>query len=406
MKLTDLTARTALPREKPYKLSDGWGMYLYVLPNGSKYWRMKYRFMGREKTLALGVYPEVSLKTARELRDIARLQLSNDIDPNEAKRQSQMQLAACAEKSFERVAREWHCNKSACWSGAYAETILHRLDRDVFPHIGHKPIALVTAPELLNISRQIERRQALDLSNRVLQYCRQIFAYAIATCRADRNPAADLKGALRMPIRKHFSHFKEAELPEFLRRLEEDSGTDITKLALKLLVLTLGRTVEIRGARWSEFNLDKKIWHIPAERMKMRKPHIVPLSNQCERILEKLKPISGQRDLLFPNRNDPKDCISENTLLYALYRMGYHDHATIHGFRHTGSTILNEHGFRSDIIEVSLAHTDKDRIRGTYNHATYLEERRAMMQWWADYLDRCADGRGNIIEWKTKEHQS
>jgi integrase len=402
MKLTDTAIRNAKPKDKPYKMADGWGMYLYIHTNGSKYWRFKYRFLKKEKVLALGVYPDVSLKDARERRDEARKKLAGGVDPGESKKEEKIHALLNAENSFEAIALEWLEKQKASWTPRYAFYVLKRLESDIFPKIGRKPITAVTAPELLAALRVIEERGALELAQRALQTCGQVFMYAIASCRAERNPAADLKGALTTPVKTNYAHLKEVDLPEFLQRLELYDGNLQTKLAIKFLILTMSRTIEVRGALWSEINWEKKEWHIPAQRMKMRRPHVVPLSHQALEVLEQLKPLSGHWQFLFPNQFKPVKPMSENAILYAIYRMGYHGRTTGHGFRHTLSTLLNEQGFRSDIIEVSLAHTDKDKIRGTYNHATYLEERRKMLQWLGDYLDRAANGGGNVFEKKFK----
>lgn len=390
MKLSHTAVQNAKPKEKPYKLADGGGMYLHVQTNGSRYWRLKYRFNGKEKIFALGVYPETSLKEARERRDEARKKLAQGIDPSEAKKDEKIQASINAENSFEAIAREWHGHKSGIWTPRYAEHMIKRLEADIFPKFGHKPITSISAPELLTAIREIEKRGALELAQRALQTCGQVFMYAISSCRAERNPAADLKGALRPAVKTNYAYLQEEELPAFLKKLEVAEGSLQVKLALKFLMLTLSRTVEVRGALWSEFDFDKKEWRIPPERMKMRKPHLVPLSTQALDILEQLKHITGHYQHLFPNHFRPIKPMSENAILYAIYRMGYRGKTTGHGFRHTGSTILNEKGFRPDIIEVSLAHSDKDKIRGTYNHATYLDERRQMMQWWGDYLEGIA----------------
>jgi integrase len=294
MKLTDTAIRNAKPAEKAYKMFDGIGMFLYVEKNGTKCWRLKYRFGGREKLLSLGVYPHISLKEARQKRDVAKNQLANNIDPSEAKKEEKIQTAIKAENSFEAIACEWHSNKKHGWTEKYASNILRRLESDIFTKVGHKPITQIKAPELLMALREIEKRGALELAQRALQCCGQIFMYAIATGRAEHNIAADLKGALKTPIKTNYSHLKEVELPEFLQKLEKYTGTPQTRLAIKFLILTLARTIEVRGATWNEFDFDKKEWRIPSSRMKMRREHIVPLSNQALEVLEQLKTFTGQ----------------------------------------------------------------------------------------------------------------
>jgi integrase len=386
--LTDIAIKRSKNKDKPYKLSDSGGLYLLINPNSSKYWRLKYRFQGKEKVLALGVYPELSLLEARERRDQAKKVLSNGSDPSELKKSLKRETQALHNHTFEAIAREWHHTKLSSWTERHAHYVLKRLESDVFDAIGTRPIAQISAPELLSLIRKIEARGALDISHRVLQSCGQIFRYAIATGRAERNPTSELKGALKSASKSHYNHLMASELPEFLEKLEQYDGHLYTKLAIKLLMLTFVRTGELRGARWEEINIEKAEWRIPAERMKKREPHIVPLSNQALAVLERLQTYTRKSLYVFPNLANSKKCMSENTVLYALYRMGYHSRATGHGFRATASTILNENGFRSDIIERQLAHAERNKVRASYNHAQYLSERKTMMQWWGDYLDK------------------
>lgn len=387
MPLTDLAIRNAKPKDKAYKLFDGGGLFLWIQPNNSRWWRYEYRYLGKRKLLALGTYPEVSLSEVRESHNAARKTLAANIDPNEAKKEAKRKLLINAANSFETVAREWHDNKSAVWEPRYAGFVLKRLEADIFPKLGKRPIKDISAPELLAVLREIERRGALEVAQRAMKACGQIFMYGIATGRAERNPAADLQGALKTAKKENFAHLKESELPEFLRQLEIYQGMHQNKLAVKLLLLTFVRTTELRGALWSEIDLDKAEWRIPAERMKMRRPHIVPLSTQAILILKELKLMNGSWPFVFPNPYKPVKCMSENGVLNVLYRMGYRGRTTGHGFRHTASTVLNEHGFNRDHIERQLAHVETNKVRGAYNHAEYLPERRKMMQWWSDYLD-------------------
>jgi integrase len=388
MALTDTSCKTAKGEEKPRKLSDGGGLYLEVMPNGSKYWRMKYRYGGKEKRLAFGVYPEVTLKEAREKRDEARKLIADGIDPSQIKKEKKLKQYLDAEFTFEKIGREWHEHQALGWTERHSAYVLRRLEADIFPAIGSRPINEITPPELLTAIREIEKRGAIDIAHRALQTCGQIFRYAIATGRAERDIAADLRGALKTRKKENYSRLEARELPEFLAKLEEYDGEDLTKLGLKLLLLTFVRSGELRGARWEEVDFDRAEWRIPAERMKMRDPHIVPLSNQALTVFKHLERyrLPG-REYIFPNRNNPSTFMSENTLLYALYRMGYHSRTTAHGFRGLASTVLNEHGFRPDAIERQLAHAERNKVRASYNHAQYLPERREMMQWWADYLE-------------------
>ncbi len=387
MLLSDIKVRKAKPTAKPYKMADGDGMFLYVHTNGSKYWRFKYRFAGKEKLLALGVYPEVSLADARERRAVARKELAAGNDPNEVKRQAKRLVILKSATTFEAVAREWHQSNLHTWTPKHGANVIKRLEGDIFPKLGNRSIADITAPELLSALRIIEKRGVLDLTQTIAQYCSRIFSYAIATGRGERNPATDLRGALKTPVRKHHAHLKSDDLPEFLKKLERYDGELQTKLALQMLLLTFVRTTELRGAEWAEIDLDAAEWRIPADRMKMKDPHIVPLCTQAIAILRELQKRSGNRQHIFPNANNPSKFMSENTMLYAIYRMGYHSRTTGHGFRATASTILNENGFAPDVIERQLAHIERNKVRAAYNHAQYLPERRKMMQWWGDYLE-------------------
>lgn len=388
--LSDAKARNAKPKSRPYKISDGDGLFLLVTPPGSKYWRLRYFFAGKEKLLALGVYPEVSLADARDRRAQARKAIAAGRDPAEEKREAKRLAILKSANVFEVVAREWFEKRKHNWATSSADTALTRLEQHILPKLGQRPITDITAPQVLDMLRVVEKRGKIDTAHRLMQMTGQIFMYAIATGRAERNPVPDLRGALKTPIVRHHSFLKANELPEFLKKLEAYHGAVQTKLALRLLVLTFVRTNELRGAEWTEFDLDKAEWRIPAERMKMKELHIVPLAKQTIAVLRQLKGISGNRRYVFPNEHNAEEFMSENTMLFALYRMGYHSRATGHGFRSTASTILNEHGFRADVVERQLAHSERDTVRAAYNHAQYLTERHKMMQWWANYLDRAA----------------
>lgn len=388
MALTDVAIRGAILKDKRYKLADAEGMYLDIHPNGQKYWRLKYRFMGKEKLLALGVYPETTLAEAREKRNAARKMLANGVDPMEDRKETKRIASINAENTFEAIANEWIEAKSPAWTPRYTEFMKKRLAKDILPQLGQRPIKEISAPELLSVIRVIEKRGATELAHRALQYCGQIFMFGIATGRAERNPANDLKGALKTHVKQNYAHLKEEELPEFIKKLENYEGMLQAKLAVKLLMLTFVRTTELRGAMWSEFDFDKAEWRISAERMKMRRPHVVPLSAQALAVLKELKLLNGQWQYVFPNPYKPIKPMSENAVLSVLKRMGYQYRTTGHGFRHTASTILNENGFNADHIERQLAHVEGNKVRGAYNHAEYLPERRKMMQWWADYIEK------------------
>jgi integrase len=392
MALTDIKARTAKPRAKAYKLADSHGLYLLVSPTGAKWWRLKYRLKGKEKALALGVYPEVTLAEARDKQAKARKLIAHGTDPMEAKREQKRQAKAQSENSFENIAREWHVNQQGRWTEHHASRVLGSLQREVFPLIGDKPIVQISAPAILEAARRVEKRNALDVASRVLQRINAVYRYAASTGRTTYNPAADLVGSLKTRKVTHRAALKRADLPGFLDRLNAYDGQPLTRLALKLIVLTFLRTRELRGARWEEFDFDRAEWRIPAERMKMTNDHVVPLSRQALAVLEELQPLTGSYALVFPNQNDLSRPMSENTLLYAMYRMGYHQRATVHGFRATASTILNEMGYRPDVIERQLAHAERNKVRAAYHRSEYLDDRRKMMQAWGDYLDSLTTG--------------
>jgi integrase len=394
--LTDVTIRKTKAAERAFKLFDGSGLYLLVTRQGSKYWRFKYQHAGKEKLLAIGVYPEVTLAEARAARDAAKRALKEGQDPV-AHRKMQRQAAELAHATtFELVAREWWDKERGRWKPAHAARVLNSLENDIFPELGARPISQITAPELLAALRKVEKREALETAQRVLQRCGSVFRYGIATGRCTGNPAADLRGALKSPVRENFAALSEADLPEFQKRLAAYDGRHETKLAIRILMRTFVRTVELRGAEWTELDEEKAEWRIPAARMKAGVEHIVPLSRQVLKDLAELRLLTGQGTAryLFPHRSKLTHCMSENTILYTLYRLGYHSQATGHGFRTTASTALNESGlFNSDAIERQLAHGERDKVRAAYNKAEYLPERRRMMQWWSDRLDALAAGR-------------
>jgi integrase len=405
MLLTDAHIRNARPTAKTFKLSDGGGMYLLVTPANARYWRMDYRFAGKRRTLAIGVYPTVSLATARAHRDEARALLANNIDPVTVKKASKRAAKLAHENTFELIAREWLGKQQRRLSARYSALLLARLEADIFPPLGSRPITEIDAPELLDAIRKVERRGAIETARRLRQTCGQVFRYAIATGRANADPTAALRGAIESPGRpRGHKAMAISELPRFLRALEAYDGDLRTRLALKLVVLTFARTTELRAARWSEFERvdgEEALWRIPAQRMKMKLEHIVPLAPQTLTVLKELRSLPGLEasPFLFPSPSR-EGFMSNNTMLYALYRMGYHGRATVHGFRAMASTALNEMGFRSDVIERQLAHQERNAVRAAYNRAEYLSERRAMMSRWADYLDALQGA--NIIALKAK----
>ncbi|WP_312758227.1 phage integrase central domain-containing protein [Pantoea brenneri] len=387
MKLNARQVSAARPKDKPYKLSDGGGLYLLIHPGGSRYWRLKYRIAGKEKLLALGVYPDVSLADARGKRDEAKRLLAAGEDPGEVKQAEKQAQRSAVTNSFEKLALEWHAHKRAGWSPGYSDDILEYLRKDVFPWIGRHAVTEIKTTEMLSVLRKMEQRGVLDKLKKTRQACRQIFTYAVITGRAEHNPVTDLAGALKTPKQKHFPHLTADQLGGFLRALSDYTGSRVTQYATRLLMITGSRTIELRASEWVEFDLDKALWQIPAARMKMRRPHIVPLSRQALALLGELKQLTGRGRFVFPGRNDAGKTMSEASINQVIKRIGYDGKATGHGFRHTMSTILHEQGYNTAWIETQLAHADKNTIRGIYNHAQYLEGRREMLQWYADYLE-------------------
>lgn len=386
MPLTDIQIRRAKAQDKPFTLNDGQGLSLLINPDGSKGWRFRYRLAGKARLMSFGSYSLVSLAEAREKRDKARKQVANGIDPVEERKAQKLAQQLSSENSFEAISREWHANKADRWTLAYREEILKTFEQDVFPQIGHRPISEVKPLELLEVLRRIEKRGALEKTRKVRQRCGEVFRYAIITGRAEYNPAPDLASALAVPKQKHHPFLSAEELPYFIRDLEAYTGSIITKNATKIVMFTGVRTQEMRFATWDEVDLEKGIWEIPAERMKMRRPHIVPLSTQVIDLFEQLKPITGHYAYIFIGRNNRSKPISKETVSQVIELLGYKGRATGHGFRHSMSTILHEKGFDSAWIEMQLAHIDKNGIRGTYNHAQYIEKRRGMLQWYADEI--------------------
>ncbi|USR59268.1 tyrosine-type recombinase/integrase [Lelliottia amnigena] len=386
MPLNDMQIRRAKPEAKAYTLGDGQGLSLLIEPNGSKSWRFRYRFAGKPKMISLGVYPTITLADARSRRDDARKLVAEGKNPSEVRKEQKIALQTESESAFEKIATEWHQMKSAKWSVGYASDIMEAFQNDIFPYVGTRPVGEIKPLELLNVLRKIEKRGALEKMRKVRQRCSEVFRYAIATGRAEFNPAADLSSALDVHQSNHFPFLKADEIPDFLRALNCYTGSRLVQIATKLLMITGVRTIELRAALWSEFDLDNAIWEIPAERMKMRRAHLVPLSTQALDLLSEIKTMTGNYSYVFPGRNDPNKPMSEASVNQVIKRIGYKGRVTGHGFRHTMSTILHEHGFDSRWIELQLAHVDKNTIRGTYNHAVYSHERSTMMQYFADLL--------------------
>ncbi|MEW8190512.1 MAG: integrase arm-type DNA-binding domain-containing protein [Candidatus Thiodiazotropha endolucinida] len=392
MALTDTAVRRAKPHDKARRLYDSGGLFLLINPNGSKYWRFKYRFHGVEKLLALGVYPDVSLKSARDKRDAARQQIADGIDPSEARKAEK--VARACENSFEAIAREWWGKRAESWAEGHSSRVLLRLENDVFPWIGSKPIGAITSAELLTVLRRVEKRGAVETAHRIHQSCGQIFRFAVSTLRAESDPSAALKGALQPASQKHHASITDPkQIGELLRAIDGYQGQFVTRCALQLAPLVFVRPGELRHAEWSEIDLDKAEWRIPAEKMKMSTVHLIPLSTQAIAILNEIKPLTGHGKYVFPGIRSNKRPMSENTVTGALRRLGYASgEMTGHGFRSMASTILNEQGWHKDAIERQLAHMERNSIRAAYNYAEYLPERIKMMQAWADYIDGLKHG--------------
>ncbi len=395
MSLTNTAIRNAKPGEKSRKVFDGRGLYLEISPSGGKWWRLKYRFDGKDKRISLGTYPDVSLKDARERREAARRQIANQLDPSELRKLEKAARVESVSNSFEVVACEWFAKHEPNWSTGHADRVISRLKRDVFPWIGSKPIADITAPLMLETVRRIEARGALDTAHRVLGYCSQVFRYAIATGRSKYNSAGDLRGALPPVKKTHFASVTEPnEVREVLQALDGYEGTLIVKCALRFAPLVFVRPGELRKAQWKDIDLDNAEWRYLVTKTEIQ--HIVPLSSQAVEILQDIKPLTGRGRYVFPSARSPKGDrpMSDNAILVAMRTMGIGKEVmTGHGFRAMARTILDEVlGFRPDFIEHQLAHRVRDPNGRAYNRTAHLPERRKMMQVWADYLDELKIG--------------
>ena len=388
-KLTELAVRKAKPSSKPKKLSDGGGLFLLVNPNGSKYWRMKYRFMGKEKLLAFGVWPKVSLTEARKKRNEAKQLIKSGKDPSAAKKNLKVSQKVAKSNTFGSVTEEWLEIKQKEWKSPYFDDVKSSIEIHLLPDLSQRPIEDITSSEILSVLKKIEEQGKLEVASRSRQKCGAIFTYANLRQLCTSNPVSNLKGALASPKKKKFNSLSPKDLPQFLVKLEEYDGAIITKLALRFVLLTFARTVEIRFANWNEFDLEDEepIWRIPEEKMKMGREHVVPLSSQALVVLEEVRRFTQGDKYIFHQLNNPNKPMSENTMLYAMYRMGYHSRATVHGLRTTMSTLLNEKGHNPDVIEHLLSHNDSNKVRAAYNRAEYLSERRITLQWLADHLD-------------------
>ncbi len=391
MALTDTTIRNTKAREKPFKLADEKGLFLHITPTGAKRWRIKYRIDGKEKLLSCGVYPDTTLAKAREKRDAIRKLLAEGIDPGENRKAIKASKTSDAANSFEVITREWYTRNAPTWAPSHGEKIIRRFERDIFPWLGSQPITNITAPDLLKALRRIEERGAVETAHRVHQNCSQVFRYAIATGRAERDPAPDLRGAIPPVKTTHRAAITNPEeVGQLLRAIDDYQGSFVTKCALKLAPLVFVRPGELRSAEWSEINLEKAEWNIPAERMKMREPLLVPLSTQTIAILQEIYALTGNGRYVFPGARTNSRPMSNNAILAALRRMGFaKEKMSGHGFRAMACTILDEEmGVRVEYIEHQLGHAVKDPNGRAYNRTAHLAERRKMMQQWADYLDQ------------------
>jgi len=395
MKLNDTKCKNSkpfpAPSKTPRKLADGEGLYLWVMPNRAKYWRFHYRFENKNKILAIGVYPEISLKEARDKKIQLRKLLSEGLNPSLEKKKKKLMSSVNNENTFESIAREWHKNRKSIWKTRYADDVIKRLEQDIFPEIGSYPIKDIEPPMLLQVIRKIENRGAYDLSKRQLQKCGEIFRYAISEGKAVRDPSNDIKEALKPTKKGHYASLDINELPDFIEAIELNNARlyQSTRNALKFMMLTFVRTGEMINAKWEEIDFENKEWIIPAERMKMGKEHFVPLSKQAIAILKHQKTLTEHWPLIFPSSIKPKQSMSNNTILGAIKRLGYQGKMTGHGFRALAmSAIMEELGYRFEIPDLQLAHSKRDKVRKAYDRTKFKEERIKMMQNWADYLER------------------
>ena len=401
MELTDTAIRRSRPTEKPYKLADGKGLYLLVNPSGSKLWRWKYRHEGKEKLMPFGAYPDVSLADARVRHAEARRLLAAGSDPMVQRKVKKEAVIESQENAFSAIAALWFDHWKVNKSSRHVDATRRRLEANVYAAIGDRPIALIEPPELVAMVRAIEARGAGDLAKRALETVGQVFRYAVAHGYTRRNPVAEFKPSdVLCPTKKvNLARVDAKELPQLLRAIEVYRGKVLTRLAMKLLALTFVRTSELIEARWAEIDFEDRRWNIPAQRMKMDTPHIVPLARQAIEVLELLRPLTGSGELIFPGDRDPMKPMSNNTILLALDRMGYRGRQTGHGFRGLASTLLHEQGYAHEHIELQLAHAPRNAVSAAYNHALYLEPRAKMMQEWADFLERTQRG-GKVLSFQ------
>ena len=399
--LTDTEIKRAKAAEKAYSMGDGGGLYLWVKPTGGKLWRWSYRFEGKEKLMSLGKYPDVSLAQARERHAEARKLLAMGVDPMAQRKAEKTAEKAAVENSFQSVSAQWLEHWQDGKSPRHVDYVKRRMETDILPCLGARPIAEIEAPELVAMANAIQDRGARDIAKRALETVGQVFRYSIAHGCSKRNPASEIRPSdiLKSTRKVNYARVDARELPELLRSIEVYQGTHVTRLAMKILAMTFVRTSELIQAKWAEFDLEADRWDIPAERMKMRTPHIVPLATQALEALTVLHNLTGHSEWLFPGDRNLKKPMSNNTILKALERMGYKGRMTGHGFRGLASTILHEQGYAHDHIELQLAHAPRNAVSAAYNHALYLEPRAKMMQDWADFLERTQRG-GKVLSFR------
>ena len=398
MKLTDIACKSAKPQDKPYKVFDGGGLHLLINPTGSKLWRLKYRYMRKEKLLSIGAYPIISLADAREERNKAKKLLSQNppIDPMEQRKEFEREIVKAAQNTFKAVALEWYDNQLERWSKGYAQKNKRILEMNLYPHLGNTPISKITTPDLLDCIRQVEGRGALDIADKTKQIAGMVFRYGIQTGRCERDPATDLRGALKSKPVRHFSAMDDKQLPAFIEALERNTARlyERTRRAVWFSLYTFQRPGEIRQAQWSEIDFETAEWHINAEKMKMRRAHIVPLSQQVLSVLETQKKETAHlnTDWVFPSQNKPRNPMSDGTVNKAIKRLGFGDIAVAHGFRALARTTIRERlKYDSEIIEKQLAHKTRNPLGEAYDRTQFLEDRKAMMQDWANYIDQIGE---------------
>lgn len=393
--LTDTEIRRSKPRAAAYRMTDGRGLYLQVTPAGGKLWRWKYRHAGKEKLMSFGQYPDVPLVSARERHAAARRLLADGVDPMAARKLERVASASADASSFHSIGEAWHSQWKVNKSAQHVDATHNRLEANVYPILGSRSIAAIETPEIVKMAKKIEERGAVDVAKRALQTTGQIFRYAIAHGYCKRNPVADIKpGDILQPTTTvNLARIDAKDLPMLLKAIEVYQGKVVTRLAIKLMMLTFPRTQELIGGRWPEIDFKRQRWEIPPERMKMKTPHIIPLSTQAIEIAELLYKVTGNGELMFPGDVNPLETMSNNTILFALYRMGYKGDMTGHGFRGLAATILNENGFDDEHVDLQLAHMKRNKVSAAYNHAKYLKQRTVMMQWWGDYVEAAQHGR-------------